>query len=97
MELDQSASHPESPGAAAGDPLEELEQRVLAMAEAYKAARLARRDAEAEASALRNRLQERDIQILLLKKQVEGDDLRTTVRSRVESLLKRIDELEREG
>ncbi|MCY4593825.1 MAG: hypothetical protein OXC19_03375 [Bryobacterales bacterium] len=97
MELDQSASHPESPGAVAGDPLEELERRVLAMAEAYKAARLARRDAEAEANALRNQLQERDMQIVLLKKQVEGDDLRTTVRARVESLLKRIDELEREG
>ena len=97
MELDQSASHPESPGTVSGDPLEEFERRVLAMAEAYKAARLARRDAEAEANALRNQLQERDMQIVLLKKQVEGDDLRTTVRARVESLLKRIDELEREG
>ena len=97
MEVDQSASHPEPAGEAAGDPLEDLERRVLAMAEAYKAARLARQEAEAEASMLRNRLQERDMQIVLLKKQVEGDDLRTTVRSRVESLLKRIDELEREG
>ena len=96
MELDQSASKPELSGAGAADPLEELERRVLAMAEACKAARLARRTAEAEANTLRDRLQERDMEIVLLKKQVEGDDLRTTVRSRVEALLKRIEELARE-
>ena len=77
--------------------LEELERRVLAMAEALLEARRERKAAAAEASALREQVRERDLRIALLKKQVEGDDLRTTVRARVEALLRRVDELEREG
>lgn len=77
--------------------LDELEERVLAMAKALRDARKACAAAEAEANALRERVQARDLEIVLLKKQVEGDDLRTTIRARVESLLQRIDELEQQG
>ncbi len=77
--------------------LDELERRVLSMAEALREARQGRREAESEASALRERVRERDLEIVLLKKQVEGDDLRSTIKTRVETLIRRIDELEREG
>ena len=83
--------------ATAQEPFEELERRVVAMAEALREARKARRAAESDANVLREQVRERDLQIVLLKKQVEGDDLRTSVRTRVESLISRIDELEREG
>ncbi len=77
--------------------LEALERRVLGMAESLRDERKARSEAESEARVLRERVRERDLQIVLLKKQIEGDDLRTTIRTRVEALLQRIDELEREG
>lgn len=83
--------------ATAREPFEELERRVLAMAEALREARKARSAAESDATVLREQVRERDLQIVLLKKQVEGDDLRTSVRTRVEALIRRIDELEREG
>ena len=67
------------------------------MAEALREARKARSTAESDANVLREQVRERDLQIVLLKKQVEGDDLRTSVRTRVEALISRIDELEREG
>ncbi len=78
------------------EPLEELERRVLAMAKALREARKARAAAESDANILREQVRDRDLQIVLLKKQVEGDDLRTSVRTRVEALIKRIDDLERE-
>lgn len=78
-------------------PIDELEERVLAVAEALREARAARRAAEAEVVELRETVQQRDMQIVLLKQQVGGDDLRTTVRTRVEALLRRLDELERDG
>ncbi len=78
-------------------PFEELERRVLAMAVALREARRAGNAANSEANVLRERVRERDLQIVLLKKQIEGDDLRTSVRTRIEALLRRIDELEREG
>lgn len=87
-------------GAAPGtahEPFAELERRVLAMAEALREARKAQTAAESSAIALREQVRERDLQIVLLKKQIEGDDLRTSVRARVEALIKRIDELEREA
>ena len=67
------------------------------MAEALREARKARSVAESDANVLREQVRERDLQIVLLKKQIEGDDLRTSVRTRVEALIRRIDELEREG
>lgn len=97
-EVDQPAdSQQESPSGERPDLLEELEQRVLSMATALKEARQARRDADAEANTLRDALQERDMQIVVLKKQLEGDDLRSGVRARVEALIRRVDELEQEG
>ncbi len=77
--------------------LQELERRVLAMAELLREARKARRAAESEVRTLRERVRERDLRIVLLTRQADGDDLRNSVRTRVEALLKRIDELEREG
>lgn len=97
-EVDQpTESQSGSPADQRPDLLEELEQRVLSMASALKEARQARRDAVAEANTLRDALQERDMQIVVLKKQLEGDDLRTGVRARVEALIRRVDELEQEG
>lgn len=93
----QTESQSGSPADQRPDLLEELEQRVLSMASALKEARQARRDAVAEANTLRDALQERDMQIVVLKKQLEGDDLRTGVRARVEALIRRVDELEQEG
>lgn len=97
-EVDQPTEfQPGPPSEERPDLLEELEQRVLSMATALKEARQARRDADAEANTLRDAVQERDLQIAVLKKQLEGDDLRTGVRARVEALIRRVDELEREG
>lgn len=97
-EVDQPTEfQPGSPVGERPDLLEELEQRVMSMAEALKEARQARRNAESEANTLRDAVQERDLQIAVLKKQLEGDDLRTGVRARVEALIRRVDELEREG
>ena len=87
----------ETSGDSQPDPLEQLESRVLAMADALRDARKARRAAETEAAILRDQVQDRDMQVAVLKKQLEGDDLRSTVRARVEALVQRIDELEREG
>ena len=81
----------------AQEPFAELERRVLAIAEALREARKAQAAAESSANVLREQVRERDLQIVLLKKQIEGDDLRTSVRTRVEALIKRIDELEREA
>lgn len=97
-EVDQPTDvQQEPPSGERPDLLEELEQRVLSMAAALKEARQARRDADAEANTLREAVQERDMQIAVLKKQLEGDDLRTGVRARVEALIRRVDELEQEG
>ncbi len=102
MEGPRVSGMPEQPAQASdgGDALsslDELEQRVLAMARELQGARAALKAAEPDASVLRERIQERDLEIALLKKQVDGDDLRTTIRARVEALLKRVDELERGG
>ena len=93
MEVEQ----PESSTADVLEQLQRLEQRVTAIAEELRDARKARRAAEAEANSLREQCHNHELEIVLLKKKLEGDDLRTTVRTRVESLLRRIDELEGEG
>ena len=93
MEVQQ----PESSAADVLEQLQKLEQRVTAIAEELRDARKARRAAEAEANSLREQCHNHELEIVLLKKKLEGDDLRTTVRTRVESLLRRIDELEEEG
>ncbi len=77
--------------------LDALERRVLAMVGALREARAARSSAEAEAAALREQLIEREAEIAQLKKRIEQDDLRAVVRERVQSLLRRVDELEQEG
>lgn len=71
-----------------------LEVRVLAMSEALKEAREARRAAESKLRSLQEKVRDRDMRIVLLKKKVEQDDLRNAVRTRVEALIRRIDELE---
>lgn len=92
--------HPETPSessdANALDPFEELEERVIAMVAELREARKARLTAESEAATLRERCQDFEMEIALLKKKLEGDDLRTTVRTRVEALLQRIDEMEQD-
>lgn len=95
---DQRSARQDGPvGPTPQEALEELERRVLAMAKALREARKARTAAESDANILREQVRDRDLQIVLLKKQVEGDDLRTSVRTRVEALIKRIDDLEREA
>ena len=97
MEVRQSESSSESSGVGVLEQLERLEQRVIAIAQELLEARKARRAAQAEANSLREQCRNHELQIMLLKKKLEGDDLRTTVRARVESLIRRIDELEQEG
>ncbi len=97
MEARQSEPSPESSSTGVLEQFERLERRVTAIVEELREARKARRAAEAEANTLREQCRNHELQIMLLKKKLEGDDLRTTVRARVESLLRRIDELEQEG
>ena len=79
------------------DLLEQLERRVLDLVGELRDAREARRTAEAEAMGLREQVQERDTRIISLEQELEGDDVRRLVRERLEALLRRIDEMEREN
>ena len=92
---------PDPHGAAADDavriPFEALERRVLAMAQALVGAREARLEAESKVKALQERVRKQDAEIARLKDEIGNDGLRESVRTRLESLLKRIDELERQG
>ena len=91
---------PDAHGVAADDalriPFEALERRVLAMAQALVEAREARLEAESKVEALQEKVRKRDAEIARLKDEVGDDTLRESVRTRLESLLKRIDELERQ-
>lgn len=92
---------PDAHGAAADDavriPFEALERRVLAMAQALVGAREARLEAESKVKALQGRVRKQDAEIARLKDEIGNDRLRESVRTRLESLLKRVDELERQG
>lgn len=74
---------------------ERLESRVVAVAEKLRAAREARRVAEAEASRLRAECRVRDAEIARLRRLLESDSLRVAVRARVAALLHRVADLER--
>ena len=92
---------PDAHGGAADDavriPFEALERRVLAMAQALVGAREARLEAESKVKALQVRVRTQDAEIARLRDEIGNDGLRESVRTRLESLLKRIDELERQG
>ncbi len=77
--------------------LEKLERRVLALVEELREARAARRQAETEAVGLRQLVLERDSRIALLQKNLDCDEVRRAARERVQALLRRVEELEREG
>ncbi len=75
----------------------ELERRVLALVEKLREARTQRVQAELEIGRLRDQLRERDTQIVVLKDELRSDGTRDAVKRRVEALLRKVAELEREG
>lgn len=76
---------------------DELERRVLALVEQLREARTQRVRAELELGRLRDQLRERDTQIVVLKDELRSDGTRDAVKRRVEALLRKVAELEREG
>ncbi len=75
----------------------QLERRIVSLVEDRREATAARRSAEAEVSKLRSALQEREMEVILLKKRIDGDEVQAAVRKRIEALIQRIDELEQGG
>ena len=78
-------------------PLGELERRVLGLVEQLREARTQRVQAELEVERLREELRDRDTQIIVLRDEVRSDRTRDAVKRRVEALLQKVAELEREG
>ena len=78
-------------------PLGELERRVLGLVEQLREARTQRVKAELEVERLRDELRDRDTQIIVLRDEVRSDSTRDAVKRRVEALLQKVAELEREG
>ena len=78
-------------------PLGELERRVLGLVEQLREARTQRVQAELEVERLRDELRDRDTQIIVLKDELRSDSTRDAVKRRVEALLQKVTELEREG
>ena len=78
-------------------PLGELERRVLGLVEQLREARTQRVQAELEAERLRDELRDRDTQIIVLRDELRSDSTRDAVKRRVEALLQKVTELEREG
>lgn len=78
-------------------PLGELEQRVLGLVEQLREARTQRVQSEREIERLREELRDRDTQIIVLKDELRSDSTRDAVKRRVEALLQKVIELEREG
>ena len=78
-------------------PFDELERRVLGLVEQLREARTAKVQAELEAERLRDQVRERDTQIVVLKGELRSDSTRGAVKRRVEALLRKVSELEREG
>ena len=91
-ELESPASQEDDLGS-----FDELERRVLALVEQLREARTQRVRAELELGRLRDQLRERDTQIVVLKDELRSDGTRDAVKRRVEALLRRVAELEREG
>lgn len=89
----------ESPASQEADlgSFDELERRVLALVEQLREARTQRVRAELELGRLRDQLRERDTQIVVLKDELRSDGTRDAVKRRVEALLRKVAELEREG
>ncbi len=91
-ELESPASQEDGLGS-----FDELERRVLALVEQLREARTQRVRAELELGRLRDQLRERDTQIVVLKDELRSDGTRDAVKRRVEALLRKVAELEREG
>lgn len=96
MQQQGPAEHEVSADGAAQGPFEALEGRVHAMAGALREAREAWRAADLSARDLGEQVRERDLEIARLKDEIGNDELRSSVRLRIESLIRRIDELERQ-
>lgn len=78
-------------------PLGELERRVLGLVEQLREARTQRVQAELEVERLRDEVRDRDTQIIVLRDELRSDSTRDAVKRRVEALLQKVAELEREG
>ena len=79
------------------EPFQELERRISDLVEQVRDARRARAEAELEVNRLRDQVRERDTQIVALKDALGNDSMRIAFRKRVEALIRRVDELDREG
>ena len=97
MDHRPSGSRASEPGASGLEILAALEKRVRGLVQDLREARKARRRAEAEAEDLRRQIQDRDDRITLLSGRQDCEELRRTLRARVEALLRSVDELERGG
>ena len=70
---------------------------MLGLVEQLREARTQRVQDELEIERLRDQLRERDTQIVVLKDELRSDSTRGAVKRRVEALLRKVSELEREG
>lgn len=97
--MDDDRPELEFPPSQADDlgPLGELERRVLGLVEQLREARTQRVQAELEAERLRDELRDRDTRIIVLRDELRSDSTRDAVKRRVEALLQKVAELEREG
>ena len=90
-----SSSGGPGPEASGQDLLVELERRVLLLIEELRAARQARRQAEAESEDLREQVRARDAEVARLGEQLEVERGRIgAAKERVAALIERIDDLE---
>jgi hypothetical protein len=81
----------------AADEFQLLEEKVYRTIELYKAARNAQATAERDALRLREQLEERDEQLITLRRQaVQLKKEREEIRSRVEKMLEQIDSIEQQ-
>jgi hypothetical protein len=79
----------------AADEFQLLEEKVYRTIELYKAARNAQATAERDARRLREQLEERDEQLIILRREtVQLKKEREEIRSRVEKMLEQIDSIE---
>ena len=74
------------------DDFQALEQKIYRTIEMYKSARQAQATAERDAQRTRQQLEEREVQVLALKREtVQLRKEREEIRSRVEKMLEQID------
>ncbi len=77
------------------DQFQALEEKIYRTIELYKSARKAQAAAERDAQRLREQLEERDEQLITLRREsVQLKKEREEVRSRVEHMLEQIDSME---